>query len=119
MHARARVKPRDRAAHPLRTAADSWPLLHVRFSHVAGQGQRSMRDDGRYSTHGDARDIAQRCDVGRGDARRWMCARWRGDARCRAPACALAAHVISDGGRRPAAAPATLRRCRDGWSEFF
>ncbi|KZT76587.1 hypothetical protein F511_46389 [Dorcoceras hygrometricum] len=43
--------------------------------------------------------------AGRGVARRWMRARWRDDARCRAPACALAAHVISDGGRRPAAAP--------------
>ncbi|KZT76747.1 hypothetical protein F511_46228 [Dorcoceras hygrometricum] len=41
------------------------------------------------------------------------------DARCRAPACALAAHVISDGGRRPAAAPGSFRRCRDGWSDFF
>ncbi|KZV30689.1 hypothetical protein F511_40633 [Dorcoceras hygrometricum] len=58
-------------------------------------------------------------DAGRGVARRWMRARWRDDARCRALTCGLAAHVISDGGRRPAAAPAPLRRCRDGWSEFF
>ncbi|KZT76323.1 hypothetical protein F511_46651 [Dorcoceras hygrometricum] len=27
--------------------------------------------------------------------------------------------IFSCGGRRPAAAPAMLRRCRDGWSEFF
>ncbi|KZT75314.1 hypothetical protein F511_47661 [Dorcoceras hygrometricum] len=26
---------------------------------------------------------------------------------------------FSYGGRRPAAAPAKLRRCRDGWSDFF
>ncbi|KZV13727.1 hypothetical protein F511_45107 [Dorcoceras hygrometricum] len=39
-------------------------------------------------------------------------------AGCALP-CALAAHVISDGGRRPAAAPAMLRLCRDGWSDFF
>ncbi|KZV07174.1 hypothetical protein F511_45343 [Dorcoceras hygrometricum] len=57
--------------------------------------------------------------AGRGVTRRWKRARWRGDARCRAPVCALAVHVISNGGRRPAAAPASLRRCRDGWSDFF
>ncbi|KZV06600.1 hypothetical protein F511_45918 [Dorcoceras hygrometricum] len=86
MHARARAKPRDGAAHPLRTSAESWPLLHVRLSHVAGQGlvrlarscalldaeelrdgrasgRRSMRDDGSCTSQGGARDIAQRCDV--------------------------------------------------------
>ncbi|KZV16434.1 hypothetical protein F511_29120 [Dorcoceras hygrometricum] len=63
------------------------------------------------------RDLA--AAAGRGATRRWMHARWRGDAHYRAPPCALAAHVISDGGRRPVAAPASLRRCRNGWSEFF
>ncbi|KZV19642.1 hypothetical protein F511_43061 [Dorcoceras hygrometricum] len=29
------------------------------------------------------------------------------------------AAIFVGGGRRPAAAPASLRRCRDGWSEFF
>ncbi|KZV13725.1 hypothetical protein F511_45111 [Dorcoceras hygrometricum] len=58
--------------------------------------------------------------AGRGDARRWMRARLRGDARGRAPACALAARVNSRWRRRrPAAAPTSLRRCRDGWSDFF
>ncbi|KZT75360.1 hypothetical protein F511_47615 [Dorcoceras hygrometricum] len=32
---------------------------------------------------------------------------------------AMAAAQFCGGGRRPAAAPASLRRCRDGWSEFF
>ncbi|KZT75688.1 hypothetical protein F511_47287 [Dorcoceras hygrometricum] len=31
----------------------------------------------------------------------------------------VARKIHGGGGRRPAAAPASLRRCRDGWSEFF
>ncbi|KZV15601.1 hypothetical protein F511_38848 [Dorcoceras hygrometricum] len=42
MHTRARAKPLDRPAHSLRTAADSWPLLHVRLSHIAGQSLREV-----------------------------------------------------------------------------
>ncbi|KZV06726.1 hypothetical protein F511_45792 [Dorcoceras hygrometricum] len=44
------------------------------------------------------------------------------DARWRAIAPRLVAavrEIRGGGGRRPAAAPASLRRCRDGWSEFF
>ncbi|KZV13742.1 hypothetical protein F511_45094 [Dorcoceras hygrometricum] len=60
---------------------------------------------------------AGRCD----DARR--CARWALVARamrCGGGACPLAPLKIhGGGGRRPAAAPASLQRCRDGWSDFF
>ncbi|KZT75329.1 hypothetical protein F511_47646 [Dorcoceras hygrometricum] len=38
---------------------------------------------------------------------------WRGVAH------AAAAIFRGGGGRRPAAAPASFRRCRDGWSKFF
>ncbi|KZV50136.1 hypothetical protein F511_21285 [Dorcoceras hygrometricum] len=42
MHMRARAQPHDKPAHSLRTAADSWPLLHVRLSHMAGRCSREV-----------------------------------------------------------------------------
>ncbi|KZV37662.1 hypothetical protein F511_30367 [Dorcoceras hygrometricum] len=55
---------------------------------------------------------------------RSMCAtfgaRWRMERRaCRGRAALCRARFLFGGGRLPAAAPAKLRRCRDGWSEFF
>ncbi|KZT75355.1 GATA type zinc finger transcription factor family protein [Dorcoceras hygrometricum] len=38
---------------------------------------------------------------------------WRGVSH------AVAARFVDGGGRRPIAAPASFRRCRDGWSNFF
>ncbi|KZT76760.1 hypothetical protein F511_46213 [Dorcoceras hygrometricum] len=35
------------------------------------------------------------------------------------PCVAFCAVIFRGGGLRPAAAPAMIRRCRDGWSEFF
>ncbi|KZT76514.1 hypothetical protein F511_46461 [Dorcoceras hygrometricum] len=49
--------------------------------------------------------LAARC--ARDAMRRWS-----------APLCA-AFDFVDGGGRRPVAAPASFRRCRDGWSDFF
>ncbi|KZT75545.1 hypothetical protein F511_47430 [Dorcoceras hygrometricum] len=73
-------------------------------------------------------------DVAAGCARHGLlvAARWRksGERRCTAGCTMMRAAVrraralvpprfFRGGGRRPAAAPVPLRRCRDGWSEFF
>ncbi|KZV39365.1 Cytoplasmic dynein heavy chain [Dorcoceras hygrometricum] len=57
MHGRAFAKPRNRLAHSLRTAADSWRLLHVRWSHIADQSMREVARscallDGGAASHG-------------------------------------------------------------------
>ncbi|KZV14251.1 hypothetical protein F511_43760 [Dorcoceras hygrometricum] len=141
LHARARAKPRDRAAHSLRTAADSWPLLHVRLSHVAGQGLREacpkLRAAGcggvaRWSRFmpmlharrwpiASAACCATTCDDGRTKrrCRSTLEARWARDGFARfahgfASPWRGVSHAVAvrfvGGGRRPAIAPAMLRR---------
>ncbi|KZV13696.1 hypothetical protein F511_45140 [Dorcoceras hygrometricum] len=69
-------------------------------------------------------------DAGRSPRRRWpawsttLAARWlramrSGRVTLRAASCAAAAIFVVVAPPSPAAAPASLRRCRDGWSDFF
>ncbi|KZU10664.1 hypothetical protein F511_45984 [Dorcoceras hygrometricum] len=100
----------------------AWPLagraLAPRDAHdwpaAAAPLLDPMRNDGWRCTATKRRLLADRCAT----LRRVGCAqaRWPRDVardfvRRRAN--------FSCGGRRPAAAPGMLRRCRDGWSDFF
>ncbi|KZT76759.1 hypothetical protein F511_46216 [Dorcoceras hygrometricum] len=119
----------------------SWPAAaNLLCALVArDRGQRLARDDGCCPTQGGARDIAQRCDVEAPLLARWpddaavdgrrLNARWSRDhrllaeryratlaveVRCCARLRALPPRSSWWWCRRPAAAPAMLRRCRDG-----
>ncbi|KZV06950.1 hypothetical protein F511_45568 [Dorcoceras hygrometricum] len=46
-------------------------------------------------------------------------ARWTLGVAVGATVCRAWRDVVRAQRRRPAAAPASLRRCRDGWSDFF
>ncbi|KZV16747.1 hypothetical protein F511_40822 [Dorcoceras hygrometricum] len=94
------------------TLRDGWPLI-MRWPH--GSRRWPMRRCSRLMA-----------DVTRADCCAMVTAVCHekardGDAPCRGRACALCAacDFVGGGGRRPIAAPASLRRCRDGWSEFF
>ncbi|KZV30157.1 hypothetical protein F511_16044 [Dorcoceras hygrometricum] len=53
------------------------------------------------------------------DEARWLRTMRAGRATLRAASCTAAAIFVVAAPPSPAAAPACLRRCRDGWSEFF
>ncbi|KZV13534.1 hypothetical protein F511_45302 [Dorcoceras hygrometricum] len=109
----SRTSARTLAVHPPREAADS--LRRWTPPAAAGCTRRCTAAERRCAT------LSRRC------ALRWpivarrcavLVARKRaGRATLRATSCA-AVRFFSCGGRRPAAAPAMLRRCRDGWSDF-
>ncbi|KZV29399.1 hypothetical protein F511_21308 [Dorcoceras hygrometricum] len=101
---------------PLAAAACRAGRRRARWSHVLSDGWPLdvARDGRRWAALFETKRRCWPHDCAHGGARR----RW--SAALVAAACApCGARDFVDGGRRPAAAPANLRRCRDGWSEFF